>query len=280
MDRVLVDTAAVASVAFQEDGATVDPGVVTVTITREDGTVLETDDATDGTGAAVRSYELSAATHTGELDELTLVWESPTKGTLTTYLEVVGGFHFTIAEARALAPLSNTTTYAVASIVAARTVAESALEDECGVAFVPRYFRTKVDGSGGFDVLLEPRPLTITEVIVGASSASAGTTLSGDELDDLELYEDGRVYSPTRWTWGRRNVQVKGTRGYPSLPPYVKQASLALAKQILVDTPVDPRTVSMANDSGAVQLFKEDGAFSLPAVDRVVSLYGASQGIG
>ena len=48
---------------------------------------------------------------------------------------------FTVAQARAMSPLADTVKYSTQKIIDARTLVETALEDACGVAFVPRYRR-------------------------------------------------------------------------------------------------------------------------------------------
>jgi hypothetical protein len=260
LERYLQATAATTSATFQEDGVTVDPGVVTLTLTREDGTVIATGQATGGSGAAARTFNLTAATHLVSLDVLRLDWLSATKGTQTTYVEVCGGFLFTVSQARALTALANTSTYPVSSLITARTLAEDALEWACGLPFVPRYFRKKVDGTGTCDVLLPARPLSVTSVTYDATSASAGTTLTANELTDLRFYDDGRLYNSARWSAGRQNVEVKGTRGYRYPPPRVSRAALMLAKRWLVDTSVSDRATAIANaETGTTQFFVTAG---------------------
>lgn len=279
MERYLKASAATTSATFYEDGVIVDPGVVTVTITREDGTALVTAQATSGTGAAARTFNLTT-THLAPLDVLTAAWTSATKGTLYTEIQVVGGFLVSTAQMRADPTLANATTYPIADLIAKRTEAEAILEDACGLAFVPRYFRKKVDGNGTTDVFVRPRLLTVDSVIVGATSAYAGTTLTTNELADLELYDDGRLYNSAGWPSGRRNVEVKGSHGYPSLPPYVASGTLALVKSLLIDSPTDDRAASLTGEGGTTQLLKADGTFGIPAADRVVELYGVNHGIG
>jgi len=284
MERILQSTAATISQSWYEDGTLIDPGTVTIGITREDGTTLVAGGtATSGTGANPRTFTLTT-THTASLDVFTLTWTSATKGTLVSYVEVVGGFLFSLTEARNTKPLDNTTLYTVAEITAARTAAETALEEACGVSFVPRYFREVVDGSGTCDVLLSPRPLSITSAVVGETSSFAGTALTAAELADLRLYKDGRVYHSGVWTYGRGNVEIKGTHGYKFPPPRVGIAALKLAKWILVDTPVDERAVSVSTEGGSVQFFGSpvirDAVFSIPECRIVVDVYGVNGSVG
>lgn len=286
MERYLKATAATTSVTFQEDGVTVDPGTVTLTLTREDGTVIASAQATSGTGAAARTFNLTAATHLASLDVLRLDWYSATKGTLTTYAEVVGGFLFSVAELRALLP--NTDTYPTADLITGRTLAEQALEDACGVPFVPRYFRVKVDGSGHEDLLLPPRPLSITSVTTGATSSSDGTALTAAELEDLRLYDDGRLYHSAGWIAGRGNVEIKGTHGYPRPPARVSRAALKLAERFLRDTPLSEMMTSYSGPDGTTQHMGSEGTrqrialkiFDVPEAETVLNLYGLNHGIG
>lgn len=275
MERYLTKTSPTTSVTFHEDGVAVDPGTVTLTITREDGTVLASALTTTGTGAAARSYNLTGATHTVSLDVLRLDWLSATKGPLTTYAEIVGGFLCTLSELRATAPLTNVTLYPSADLAWGRTVAEAALEDACGVAFVPRYGRDKFDGPGTNDILLPPRLLSVESVTVG------GTTV---DVSTLELYRDGRLYNPAGWTEGRRNVVVKFTHGYRSPPPRVGRAARLLAKRFLVQTPVSDRAISMTNEDGAIQYMVTAGVrgavFDVPEANAVIQEYGVAQGVG
>jgi hypothetical protein len=268
VDRILKDTPATATVAFYGDGAIVDPGVVTVTISREDGTVLVAAGATGGAGATARTRALPTSL-TASLDVLTLTWQSANAGSLTTYVEVVGGFLFTEADARALKPLDNATTYPNADLLKARALAEAAIEDACRVAFVPRYAREKVDGTGTVDLLLPtPRPLTVVAASIDGTAIIPG---------DVELYRDGRLYYRQGWTEGRKNVEVKWTHGYAVPPPRVGRAALLIAKRVLVDSAVSDRATSVVTDEGTQFLVTagvRQAVFDIPEANAVVDEYG------
>ena len=148
LERIQQNTPATLSQQWYEDGAAVDPGTVTLEITRADGTVLVAAGAsTSGVTTAPRTYNLTT-THTALLDTLKITWTSTLKGTLVSYVEVAGGFLFSISQARALKPLDNVTNYPTAVLKDMRITVEQALEDACGVAFVPRYERETVNGDG------------------------------------------------------------------------------------------------------------------------------------
>src|SRR5213082_2685096 len=123
MDRILKQTAATVSRTFYEDGIVSDPGVVTLTITNSAGTAVVTGVTASGSGAASRTYNVTAA-QTALMDTWTLAWTSATKGTLTSTVEIVGGFLFSTAQARKIAPLDDTVKYPTADIVAMRTTVE------------------------------------------------------------------------------------------------------------------------------------------------------------
>lgn len=273
MDRVLQGTPATASVSWYSNDTMVDPGTVTVTITREDGTALVTGGSATGTGASLRLFSLNT-TQTAALDLLRLDWTSATLGTLTTYIEVVGGYLFTLADARALRPLDNTTNYPAANVIAARTLAEMALEDACGVAFVPRYARETRTGKGCDLMPKNPRPLSLTSVTVN------GSTVADAVIDDENGAAAATFYRPGGWGSGRRNVTVKYTHGYPFPPPRVGRACLLLAKRFLVDSPISDRVTTMTSSDGGTQFFVtagvRDAVFDIPEANAVVQEYGVS----
>lgn len=264
MDRVLKSTATVASVSFYEDGVIVDPGTVTVTVTRDDGTALITAGATSGSGAAARTVALTT-THTALLDRLKLAWTSATKGTLTTYIEIVGGFHFTIADARQRKPLDDPVTYTAAEIAAARTYAEDELERECGMAFVPRYARDTVDGNGT-TLLVLPR----AGVRSIRSVSLTGTAYTAGQLTDLIVRPGGAIYNPSGWTGGTGNLIVAYEHGLDFAPPGCTDAAIVLAKHQLVQGPIDERAIQTATEFGPISLSTpglRGSRFGIPVVD-------------
>jgi hypothetical protein len=148
---------------------------------------------------------------------------------------VVGTPYFTVAEARTLKPLDNATTYPDANIDATRLIAEQALEDACGVAFVPRTQTETLSGNGTNYLLpSRPRAQTVTAVTV------AGTVYAGTDLTNLTVDEGGRIYNPLIWTQGTQgNITITYTHGYTSIPLRVKRAAMYLTRRWLVDGPFD-----------------------------------------
>lgn len=274
MDRVLKNTPATLSEGFYEDGVISDPGTVTVTVTRADGTVVATGAATGGIGAAARTYTLSTVV-TATLDTLTISWVSSGLGTLTSTVEVVGGFLFTIAEARAITPLDNVTDYSTADIAAIRITVEQAIEQACGCAFVPRYSLERYSGDGSQSLQLKhPLPSSVR------SATIAGSALTSPQLADLTLSASGELWSSmVWWAWGRSNIQVGYEHGYGDPPAEIRRAALQLAKEWLVgrSSPLDERaTTFSATDGGTYGLVvagRGGSEFGLPDVDAAVARY-------
>jgi len=267
MQRVLVDTAVTLNVAFQVGGADTDPSpdTATVTITRDDGTVLVTDAAATPSGTGGFLYTLSAGQN-DRLDILTAEWTSAL-GTLTTVTEVAGGFLFTIAQARSLNPLSDPTKYPTQAIIDARTLVETALEDACGVAFVPRYRRELVSGTGGTELVLSSPRVT----------ALRSTTLDGATVTDTVVPSaPGVIYTAGGWTRGFGNYSIAYEHGWPFPPPRVSQAALLWAKSVLVKGPIDDRTTSFSTEDGTFSLATpgiRGSVTGIPEVDATIAQY-------
>jgi hypothetical protein len=273
LERVLQATPLTLSQQWYEAGVAVDPGTVTVGITRADGTELVAPaTATSGSGTAARTYNLTT-THTALLDTLTVTWTSTLKGTITSTVEVVGGFLFSIAEFRSLgSAYANTTNYPTATVADMRTTVEQALEDACSVAFVPRYSMETVNGVyGGLLSLRWARVRSIRTVTVD--------DVAGTPADYVALRE-GMVYaSSTWWTAGYGNVTVGYEHGYDSPPMRIKRAALILAKRWITPGSADDRAINVTNDSGTYALFQagvRGHLFDVPEVQAAVDQYNLS----
>jgi len=293
--RVQRGLAATVTATFTQDGVPTppSPNTATVEVDSSSGVVLTPagTPATPGAGGQF-SLVLSPA-QTVLLDTLTVKWTSAL-GTITTQVEVAGGFAFSLADARGLPALTNPATYPNASIFAARILAEQALEDACGVAFVPRYQAAEmIDGNYQSTILLrKPRPTLLRSVTVG------GVMLSPSDLAQVILKPTGELYRPSLWPgtsyyggstiWGSQstpggsgNILVSYEHGYPAPPARVSRACLLLAKRWLVDSPVDERTTQVTTEGGTISFMAAGatGLFDLPEVLAVVEQYGHVTGV-
>lgn len=274
VQRIVAGRSATLTHTFYVNGVPADPSPdsATVTITRENGTAIVTDSPTAEAGTGIVTYTLTPA-QTALIDVLAVRWKATFSAQLQQFddvLEVRGDSLFTVADARNIKPLDDTTTYPTSTIVAARVLAEMALEDECEIPFAPTYFNAILDGNGQTDLMLPlARPLTVTAATIG------GTALTPS---DLGLYPDGRVYYSARWLFGRRNVEITGTYGYATPPARVSRACLLLAKRFLVDSPISDRATSLITEDGATQFLVTAGVrqavFDIPECNAVVARYG------
>jgi hypothetical protein len=280
LERIQQLTPGTLSQQWYEDGAAVDPGTVTVGITRADGTVLvAAGSSTAGTGTAARTFNLTT-THTALLDRLRVTWTSTLKGTLVSYVEVVGGFLFSIADARALKPLDSAVSYPTSQIVSTRLLAEQALEDACGVAFVPRYTYETVDGTGNWQLVTRwPKVTTIRSATV--RSYGTVTTLAASDIALLTY--GGASTGGYGWPCGVGNVTVGYEHGYSAPPERVRRACLLLARNWLVTGPIDDRASTFSSADGGTFAMVTPGRggsiFGIPEVDVVVQQYGMTVGM-
>lgn len=272
LERIQVLTPGTLSQQWTQDGVVADPGTVTLGITRADGTVLVAAGAsTTGTGTSPRTYNLTT-THTALLDKLAVTWTSMLKGTLTSYVEVVGGFLFSIADALAVSSLAS---FPIADIADARTGAEQDIERLCGCAFVQRYAKQTISGDGSRSLQLK-HPLVKTV----RTATIAGTALTSTELADLTFTVSGEVWSNlVWWTCGRNNVTVGYEHGFQDTPVAIHNAALTLAKMRLlaVNSPIDDRTTTFASAEGGTYALAVAGRggsyFGLPDVDAAIDRY-------
>jgi hypothetical protein len=281
LERILQNTPGTLQQQWYEDGEPVDPGTVTVGITRADGTELvASGTATAGSGANPRAYSLTAS-QTALLDTLTVTWTSTTKGTLVSVLEVVGGFVFTVAEARAMKPFSDTLndgTYRISTdqIIATRIEVERALEHELGFAMVPRYEIETFDGDSGNALMLRwPYVRAVRAATVTGSALDAGA------LASLSMSVTGRVYYPSGWASGQQNVVIGYEHGLGVPPAGGKQVALALLKRWLAGAPADDRATTMSTNEQTTTFYVPGASepFDVPAANRFVQSHCLRTGI-
>jgi hypothetical protein len=272
--RVLVSTPATLEAVFYDGGETpVDPGTVTVTITRADGTAVVTDAATTGSGTSARTYTLPAQTR---LDHLTAVWTGTTGGRkVTTRHEVVGAYYADLAEIRGLDALANTSKYSTGRLEQARWQAESRFEAATGVAWVPRHDREIIAGNNTTIVLLRwPRPRSLIGVSIDGTAAA--------DLTLFRLYSTGQVERTSGATWPTGtttsgNVIVEYTHGYDSPPADLKQAFLTYVRYLVLESTsrIPDRASAFSTEAGTFQLVTAgfNRPTGLPDVDAVLNEY-------
>lgn len=268
------------------EGVAVDPGVVTVTITRLNGTAVATAAATSGSGAAKRTYTLSGSV-TADLDTLTVVWSSVTLGTITATYEIVGAFLFTVAEARAfddkhLGTIDNeaeptTYLYPTALIEAERERIAEEFERICEVSFIPRYRMVTLSADDDGTIRLPDMQVQAIRS-VETRSGSAWTAFSADDLTDLVFDSAGLVARDTRGIFptGNRLVRVGYEYGFPTVPLQIRRAALLTARYSLAVSWTSARTITASNEFGTQQYWtpgysgRGSAIHELPEVDKIL----------
>lgn len=246
-----------------------------VTVVRDNGTALVTEEAAAGTKGEY-GFVLTPE-QTESLDILTATWKVKLDGdtqTFTTRHEIVGDYLTSLKAIRDSLP--KTVSATDAGLILARTQAEGWLEDECGVAFRPRYTRELIDGSGVGQLLLgHPRLIALREVSIGEELA---------DLEDFKGYPSGVIWTAGAWPSGAQNVSVAYEHGFPRPPAQVSRAATRLARHFIVENPsdYDERASSMSTDEAHYTFITPGmrGAItSIPEVNVVIEAFEYREGI-
>lgn len=258
---------------------------VTVGVTRSDGTVLAAAGTATGHTASSGIYTVAlTAVHTSALNRLTATWTAADGSTWTTYHDVVGGYTFSIAEARASdASLRDATKYPDALIVATRAEVEDELEMITDRAFVPRYSRLQLNGSGTNVMNLTP---TDVRAVRSARMYPAGdltstfyTALTTAQINGLVVTTDGVVTRTDYrgWNEGIGNVVFEVEYGLDTPPADLKRAILTRLRSRLnmplSSTPDRASSIAMG-ELGVYRLdMPEAYKTGIPEVDAVYDRY-------
>jgi hypothetical protein len=252
VQRVLRDTQAQPEVTFYVGTTPTDAdGAVTVDITRGDGSVFLSDQATTLQGAASGTYRYTLAPQSA-LELFTFRWEGTFGGVMqhiTSQVEIVGGYYVSLVDIRAENSLSNTTKFPNAKLAEARQWFEDKAERFCGVSFVPHYQRDVLNGRGSTKLeLRRARPRVLLSV---KFDGVAQTTT------DWDLYDAGYIVAPSAFPVGARNVEVIYEHGFDSPDSDMREAALtAIRARLLGDQSAIPANISQMQVDGMTQTFR------------------------
>ena len=198
---------------------------------------------------------LLAASHTADLDRVTLAWSAEVGGltrTATTTVDVVAGQLVDLVELRDEPGLSNTSTYPVALLAAVRDELDDLATTYCGRAFTPRYALDQLPGSGRGSVMLRwPDVRTVRSVTVDGTAVTLAE-VSAHPTGRLDL-EAGVWNMPTGDT---RNVTVGYEHGLDAPPADLRREALRWCRSRLLEraTGVTRATIAETVD-GITQRF-------------------------
>lgn len=256
----------------------------TVTITRDRDSVAVVSAQAVTVEADRVTYSLPAQSTVSNLTSVWTIVDADGTSTVTEPVQVVGSRACSISDVRRLKPCDDPNRYPTELIDRAITELEDALEQACGVSFVPRESTVTLDGTGTSELFLsKARPQSISAITVRDTLAS--TSWAAGDISALRIDEEAGVLIRSTYTWerGRRNHVVTGTFGYLSVPGIVRQAVALGVRQMLIDSRVDPRAQSVTNEDGTTAQLVTAGVrgatFSLPELNQVVMQYRTSFGV-
>jgi len=253
--RVLRTARTTLSQTFFVDGVAIAPtGTLQVDVKRLDGTAISGSPFTYTVNETTCSFSLPDQ---ASLDTFTAEWQGTVAGAVVKIrdvVEIVGGFLFNLAAARR--QLRNIdATFTMADMAALRTEVEQVAERiSGGVAFVPRFKRVKVTGTGR-TVLALPHPL-LRAVRAVSVDGVAWTQPQVDAIgvsDSGVLYAEGAIFTEPI-TRGRPNIIVEYEHGMDMPPGEVTRQGIVHARSLVgvFDSGTPQNAVSFSVADGGV----------------------------
>src|SRR5881396_675130 len=274
LTRMLATSKVNLSHTFRADEALVDAdggGAVTGTVKRLDGTDVGAGNATTHTGLGTYARDVTRA----PLDTLTLDWSGLFGGSTLTVrdiVEVCGDFLFGLAEVREEMGIDSRVS--AARLARKRLEVEVECESICGVAWVPRFKRYVLDGSGDGDLVTPVMALRAVRSASVSSSGPAGpfVALTTDQLGGCAALDSGIIArTDDKWPEGRRNVIVEIEHGLDAPPEDVRSMAMLRLRSIIgrPKSTVPERAVSFTDPLGGVYRLTMPGAKAtgIPDVD-------------
>lgn len=280
--RVQRTTAATLSHPWFVGEEPTDPtGTPTYAIADANGTAVSSGSATVVTGEGRTTAPLAGRS---TLDLLTVTWVAIVAGATVTevdYVEVVGGFFFSLAEGRASDPsLASSSKYPTSDLERRRLEVEVECEEICDRAFVPRYRRLVLDGTGTRDLVIADNEVrSLRRVAQAPTMAGTFTNLTAGLLAAVAVMPDKvlRRTDGNVWTEGFRNVVVEYEYGLDRPPSDLVPATFTRLRTRLniPNSAVLDRATSYTVSDGGTYRLSMPGAYEtgIPEVDAVYKRY-------
>jgi hypothetical protein len=285
LTRVLKTAAVTLVHRFYVDEVLTDAsGPVTVTVKRLDGVTVITSGTANNDSTGVYSFVVPGY---AQLDAHTVDWTGTFGGSATTVtdlLEIVGDYYFTIPEVR-VTPTALPVTYTLAQLTAKRILVEQECERICGQAFVPRFHRALLNGTGTTRILVPHiDPQVVRAVSTATRAGGTFTVVSGSSLAAIApvhggvlVRDDGAVFPQ-----GYRNVLVEYEYGRSNPPEDLRLAAMKRLRSLLTTatSPIPDRTLSFTDRDGGVYRLStpSEQKTGMPEVDGVYEGYTIGKG--
>lgn len=272
---------------YLDEVATSATGVVTVTITREDGTVVQTGNATGPDANQVYTFTFNGS---DILDRLPVSWALTVGGDALVLdqdvIEVVGGYYFGLSEARQIdTTFTNITRYPTADVIEVRTQVEVECENICRQAFVPRFERERLDGHPQqrhlrlrWPYIRKVRAVTVNGVAWDQARVDAiGPDRLGIIRPGTEWWWFWGGGFGSVWPWGIGNIVVEYEHGQDRPDPDIVRGSKLRWKSLMFErksrSPLPDRSERLqTSEIGVVSLASESQwSTGIPSVDAAYS---------
>lgn len=297
--RVLRTAAATLSHTFYVGETTVDSdGDVQVSVVDANGAAVTSGTATSA-GSGRYTFALPAQS---QLALLAVSWTATIGGAQvveTDHVEVVGGFYWSLVEARASEEeFADTSKYPAEDMETFRFEVEAECERITQRAWVPRYRRVVLDGTGTTDLLLPDGAdelaggvtlrgvRTVRSVRVAPRPGAAFAELTAGELAACVVTPDGmlRRVDGRAWAEGVANVIVEYEYGSDAPPPDLRRATLLRlrSRANMHRSGVPDRAISFTVAEGGTYRLSTPSAerTGIPEVDGVYQRYSRGGGSG
>lgn len=281
--RVLRTASVVLTHVFYVDETPTDAtGAVAVSVKRLDGTVITSSTASGPSPTGTYTFTIPAQAN---VDTLTVDWAATVAGSAITArdtIEIVGGYLFGLAEARAMPPALDTTKYPTAKLAQKRIGVETECEEICGQAFVPRFARVEftLDGQSRGTTLINKLTLPHINIRTLRACTIDGVTQS---LTGLTVSQSGVLRG---LTWAGvitgNKIVVEYEHGLDFPPEDLKDAAMLRLRSRLSagDSGVPQRALSFSVADGGVYRLSTPAAnrTGIPEVDGVYERYTLDRG--
>lgn len=291
--RVQRSAAATLSHTWYVDESPTDPtGTPTYAIADANGVAVASGNATVVTGEGRTTLPLSGQS---AVAWYTVTWSATVGGhALVEYdqVEIVGGYLFTLADARASdESLGDTSKYPTADLKAKRLETEVECEQICDQAWAVRYRRLVLDGTGlsdlpvpdGGDVhrggILLRGVRTVRRAAIAPTLVGTFVDLTGAQLAAVAVTADGKLRRTDGhvWTEGIQNVVLEYEFGNDAPPEDLQWAAKQRLRQRLNlnKSGVPERASSYTVDGGGTYRIAMPGPYETgsPEVDAAYARY-------
>lgn len=260
---------------YLDEVATGASGSVSVTVSREDGTIVQGPVTCSGPDADL-GYSFTFDDPRGVLDRLELTWAATVGGDAIVLdqdvIEVVGGFYAGLGEIRDFDPVfKNTDRYPTQDLIDRRVEVEDEFERICEQAFVPRFERETLSGpyDGTRPLRLRwPRLRAVRAVTVGGVAWTPDRVAAfGSDRLGLLRYDGG-------WAYGVGNIVVEYEHGLDRPPSDIRRVFPLRMKSLLLSSksPLPDRAERIATTETGVVILSVAGKeqTGIPEVDAAL----------